>query len=95
MFLKSTIFWYTRLLTKTVKLNIRLEQELHLFTTEQWIKPWIDSFVRNEFYQSPLSGNRLQQASPLVEAYKPYFEAFHESLEITRSHRLWLAVELI
>ena len=41
------------------------------------------------------SGTRLQKTSPLVEAYKSYFEAFHESLEITRSHRVWLVVELI
>ena len=68
---------------ETVKSNICLEQRLHTSTTKQWTMPWIDSFVWIEFHQSSFHGTWLLQVSPLFEAYKSHFLAFHECLEMT------------
>ena len=70
---------------ETVKLNIHLEQEFHPVTTEQWTKPWIDSFVRDEISLKSFADTRLHKASPLFEAYKSHFCAFHEYLGITQA----------
>jgi hypothetical protein len=61
---------------ETVKLNIHLEPEWHSFTTIQWTRPWIDSFVWNEVHSSPLLVLGCKMASPLFEAYKSHFCTF-------------------
>jgi hypothetical protein len=61
---------------ETIKLNIHLEPECHSFTTIQWTRPWIDSFVWNEVHWSPLLVLGCKKASPLFEAYKSHFCTF-------------------
>jgi len=82
-YLKSIFPWYTRVPTETIKLNIRLEQGLHSFTTEQWTMSWIDSFVQSEFHQSSFVVLGCYKHPLYFEAYKSHFDVFYEYLEIT------------